>query len=148
MADLYPVYKDIDGVRTKMVAYKDIDGVRTKISSAEDDSIVGTWVFNSTLTYTTKFAVDMQFALTMSSGSPRECTSLRTMIDGNNTDYRLLTAFQSTGTSLGMYQWASNSWVATVGRSITIYTEPTVTDGWSTTIDDFITWLKANATKQ
>lgn len=34
MADLYPVYMDIGGVRTKCTAYKDIDGVRTLISSA------------------------------------------------------------------------------------------------------------------
>lgn len=40
MADLYSVYKDIGGVRTKMTAYKDIDGVRTKISSAESEEVV------------------------------------------------------------------------------------------------------------
>lgn len=34
MADLYPVYMDIGGVRTKCTAYKDIDGVRTLISKA------------------------------------------------------------------------------------------------------------------
>lgn len=35
MSDLYPVYMDIGGVRTKCTAYMDIDGVRTLISSAE-----------------------------------------------------------------------------------------------------------------
>lgn len=34
MADLYPVYSDISGVRRKCTAYMDIDGVRTLISSA------------------------------------------------------------------------------------------------------------------
>jgi hypothetical protein len=34
MADLYPVYMDIGGVRTKCTAYMDIDGVRTLISKA------------------------------------------------------------------------------------------------------------------
>ena len=40
MADLYPVYMDIGGVRTKVTAYKDIEGVRTLISSAESTSEV------------------------------------------------------------------------------------------------------------
>lgn len=39
MADLYPVYSDIDGVRKKCTAYMDIDGVRTKISSAESGGV-------------------------------------------------------------------------------------------------------------
>lgn len=34
MADLYPVYMDIGGVRKKVTAYKDIGGVRRKISEA------------------------------------------------------------------------------------------------------------------
>lgn len=35
MEDLYPVYMDIDGVRTKCTAYMDIDGIRTLISRAK-----------------------------------------------------------------------------------------------------------------
>lgn len=104
----------------------------TVFEKQAQESIVGTWTFNSTLTApTSSFSYSIDF------------TS-----DGN--EYSTIIYLFSAATPIGLcygttsnqvYTDATSTWTDEMFKTITI------TGGTDATNSDFITWLKANATK-
>lgn len=145
MADLFPVYKDIDGVRIKMVAYKDIDGVRTKISSAEDDGIVGTWILNEHIDTSTNFRVYGNFVSQMTATNGTVYTAYCNSIGNYGGNYYGYVSgklyYAGIEGTVGPAQYrhvnGGNGWTKEGYRTITITETPTD--------ENFVTWIKANA---
>lgn len=97
-----------------------------------EDELAGTWLFNDTLTYES-----VQDTFNFESNG-RAYTSL--MVSAFDwSDYENAMAYVDSGENPAYY-FSSNTWLETGFKTINIISEPTDTA--------FITWLKANATKQ
>lgn len=108
------------------------------------ESIVGTWVFNDTLSYTKFYIYGLNFSAYGNDGTKYDFYRMK--FDDDSFKYQ-----DKQGLAYHMFVTSTSSWHSNVdkyGKAITIHSEPGenlyVTPDYQT----FITWLKANATKQ
>ena len=116
----------------------------------EDDSIVGTWVFNHNLydVGSTSLKWKGLVQVPFSSGT---YSNLEGMRIGNGTLSYCISVSQSKYVNNGASVYSSNNggtWNTSVYKTINILSDDVTTDTSEWSVDDFKAWLKANATKQ
>lgn len=116
----------------------------------ENDSIVGTWVFNHNLydVGSTSLKWKGLVQVPFSSGT---YSNLEGMKIGNGTLSYCISVSQSKYVNNGASVYSSNNggtWNTSVYKTINILSDDVTTDTSEWSVDDFKAWLKANATKQ
>lgn len=103
----------------------------------QEDSIIGTWVFNDSLDFSS-FSENWYADFNFTNGSTVYPYCGYNHF-GENSEYNKLVYYNADGSGITVYKLGSG-WVAQAYKTITIETETEDTF--------FISWLKANATKQ
>ena len=116
----------------------------------ENDSIVGTWVFNHNLYDVGSISLKWKglVQVPFSSGTH---SNLEGMKIGNGTLSYCISVSQSKYVNNGASVYSSNNggtWNTSVYKTINILSDDVTTDTSEWSVDDFKAWLKANATKQ
>ena len=112
-------------------------------AKGNDDSLVGTWVFNDQLTLTSDIDVDVDFTGYDEYGVKREFNRLKIAVIMDDpytvSDYSVC-YYDSDGNAYVVCDTMDAVWYNDASRTIFITTQPSD--------KEFITWLKENATKQ
>lgn len=113
----------------------------------EDDSIVGAWVFNDTistdgLTFGTKYSINFKYA------GPNGPFVYIQWDGGSDLTTNSYLRYRASSSSMPVYYWASSSGKNGWQKDGMLYSYKTIIITSEEADDEIKTWLKANATKQ
>ena len=130
----------------KSFGTKQLRKLTTEEPITDTYGIIGTWVFNSSISYS-YFIVYIDF----------ECNGKEyKRMDFSNYSYGKLLEYntQSAGgsytstTAYGFYSSSNKKWFSNTYKTITITNIDLTSPWYDSYFETFVTWLKANATKQ